>query len=76
MCRTVIHLLLCDLFRELVAVRDTKIIPGVKNEPGIVRCDVRDAAFLNVNVSFLLNTGRTCEHLGCDFSLYAFHALW
>lgn len=40
-------------------MRDTKTIPGVKNEPGIVQCDLRDAAFLNANVSFHLNTGRT-----------------
>ena len=40
-------------------MRDTKTIPGVKNEPGIVQRDLRDAAFLNVNVSFLLNTART-----------------
>lgn len=40
-------------------MRDTKTIPGVKNELGIAQCDLRDAAFLDVSVSFLLNAGGT-----------------
>lgn len=57
-------------------MRDTETIPGVKNEPGIVQCDLRDVAFLHVNVSFLLITEKNMlEHLGHDFSSDAFHAL-
>lgn len=48
-------------------MHDSETIPGVKKEVGILQCDLRDAAFLNVNGSSLLSTGRAREHLGLDF---------
>lgn len=51
--------LLCELFGEFLAVHNTETNPSVKNELGILGCDLRDAAFLNVSVSLLLST-RTC----------------